>query len=173
MPTQDLVDRHSASYPKALGVAWNSALDTMATCIDLLTTYLSTKRIIISDVAKTFDVLGWLAPTLLIMKIMYQQLWEERLGWDDPVPDHYQLRHRTWRDQLPILSTIHLPRCYFASEPTSSVELHGFSDASESAYAAVVYIRATYHSHPPTCRLVMAKTKVASKNPIHAQVGAV
>ena len=86
MPTQDLVDRHSAAYPKALGVAWDSAKDTMATHIDLPPNFVSTKRGIISDVAKTFDVLGWLAPTILLMKVLYQKLWEEQLGWDDQVP---------------------------------------------------------------------------------------
>ena len=125
--TQDLVDRHSASYPKALGVAWDSAQDTMATCIDLPSEYVSTKRGIISDVARTFDILGWLSPTILVAKILYQQLWEEPLGWDDPVPDHFQSRYSTWRNQLPVLATIHLPRCYFEPEPTLSVELHGFS----------------------------------------------
>ena len=161
MPTQDLIDRHSATYPKALGVAWDSTLDTMATHIDLPPEVVSTKRGIISYVAKTFDVLGWLAPTILTMKVLYQQLWEEQLGWDDQVPEHYQLKHSTWRSQLPILSTIKLPRCYYESEPALSIELHGFSDASEAAYAAVVYVRVTYKNHAPTYRIVMAKTKVA------------
>ena len=41
------------------------------------------------------------------------------------------------------------------------MELHGFSDASEAAYAAVVYVQATYQNHSPTCRIVMSKTKIA------------
>ena len=62
MPTQDLVGRHSASYPKALGVVWDSHSDTMATHIELPDAFVSSKRGIISDVARTFDVLGWLSP---------------------------------------------------------------------------------------------------------------
>ena len=73
MPTQDLVDRHSANYPKALGVAWDSSQDTMGTSINLPTEYVSTKLGIISDVAKTFDILGWLAPKILVMKVLYKQ----------------------------------------------------------------------------------------------------
>ena len=42
-----------------------------------------------------------------------------------------------------------------------SVQLHGFSDASENAYAAVVYLCATYSDGPPTVVLVASKTKVA------------
>ena len=82
-------------------------------------------------------------------------------GMDDPVPNKYQASHKVWRDQLKLLAEIQLPRCYFTSEPTLSIDLHGFSDASEAAYAAVVYVRATYQTQPPTYRLVMAKTKVA------------
>lgn len=46
-----------------------------------------TKRFLISDVAKTFDVLGWFAPCTIKMKILFQQLWELKLDWDDPVPE--------------------------------------------------------------------------------------
>ena len=161
LPTQDLVDRHSASHPKALGVAWDSNSDTMATHIELPTSYTSSKRGIISDVARTFDVLGWLSPSILPMKILFQQLWEEQLDWDDKVPEHFRQKHVTWRTELPLLASIKLPRCYFSAEPAVTTQLHGFSDASEAAYSAVIYLRATYSNSPTTCRLVMSKTKVA------------
>ena len=73
LPTQDLVDMHSASYLKALGLVWDSRKDTMATHVELPATYSSTKRGIVSDVARTFDVLGWLSPTILPMKLLYRQ----------------------------------------------------------------------------------------------------
>ena len=46
-------------------------------------------------------------------------------------------------------------------EQAVTVELHGFSDASEVAYSAVIYLRSTYANSPTTCRQVIAKTKVA------------
>ena len=55
-----------------------------------------------------------------------------------------------------------LPRCYYRVDATpTSVHLHGFSDASEKAYSAVVYARSTYNNHQPLVALVSAKTKVA------------
>ena len=161
MPKQDLVDMHSAKYPKALGVSWDSGTDTMSTHIELSSSFVSTKRGIISDVARTFDVLGWLAPAILPMKILFQELWERQLDWDDEVPDALRLRHIRWREELPQLCSIKLPRCYFRSDPAVTVELHGFSDASEAAFSAVIYIRATYACSLTTCRLVVAKTRVA------------
>ena len=155
MPTQDLVDRHSASYPKALGVVWDSHSDTMATHIELPDAFVSSKRGIISDVARTFDVLGWLSPAILPMKILFQ---ERQLDWDDEVPEALKEKHATWRAELPLLASIRLPRCYYSEEPALTMQLHGFSDASEAAYSAVVYLRADSHT---SCRLVMSKTKVA------------
>ena len=32
----------------------------------------------------------------LSIESYYQQLWEEKLGWDDPVSSQYQFRHRAW-----------------------------------------------------------------------------
>ena len=41
-------------------------------------------------------------------------------------------------------------------------ELHRFSDASEEAYAAVVYLRTVYDTGPPIVSLLIAKTMVAA-----------
>ena len=160
LPTQDLVDLQSASYPKALGVAWDSRADTMFTHINLPTSYASTKRGIVSDIARTFDVLGWLSPAILPMKLLYRDLWKEKLDWDSEVQEEHKHRHRIWRDELPILSEVRLPRHYFRHQQPVSVELHGFADASNEAYAAVIYVRATYPSGSPSSEIVISKSKV-------------
>ena len=94
------------------------------------------------------------------MKLLMQQLWNPNLGWDAPLSDELMIQHKSWREELGLLKDWELPRCYFAPEPTQSVVLHGFSDASEKAYGAVVYIRATYGHHPPSVQLVVAKSRV-------------
>ena len=160
LPTQELVDLHSASYPKALGVAWDSRADTMFTHISLPTSYASTKRGIVSDIARTFDVLGWLSPAILPMKLLYRDLWKAKLDWDSEVEEDHKLRHRRWREELPLLSEVRLPRHYFRRQKPATVELHGFADASVEAYAAVIYIRATYPSGPPSSEIVTSKSKV-------------
>ena len=91
------------------------------------------------------------------MKILFQELWERQ---DDEVPEALRDRNATWRAELPLLASIRLPRCYFSEEPAVTVQLHGFSDASEAAHSAVIYLRATYADSPTSCRLVMSKTKV-------------
>ena len=88
VPTQDLVDLHSAQYPKALGVTWDSKKDNMSTHVQLPCTFVSTKHGVISDIARTFDVLGWIAPVILQMKVVFQQLWQLKIGWDEELPMH-------------------------------------------------------------------------------------
>ena len=121
---------YSASYTKALGVAWDSRADTMATHVNLPAVYASTKRGIVSDIARTFDVLGWLSPAILPMKILYRDLWKTKLDWDDEVPDHLKERHKKWRQELHLLSAVKLPRHYFEKKKPLTIELHGYSDAS-------------------------------------------
>ena len=138
----------------------------MATSLNIKPNFVPTKRGIISDIAKTFDILGWISPCIITMKVLYQRLWELELDWDDAIPQELQVEHNTWREQLSVLSSKSLPRCYFrVDSPYTNIELHGFSDASEKAYAAVVYLRATYSEHSPTVSLIVSKTKVAPVKP--------
>ena len=119
---------------KALGLQWNSKLDTMSPSINVPLTYRPTKRGLISDVARTYDILGWIAPAVLSMKLIYQQLWKTGHDWDDQVPPDLLELHSQWRSELPNLAAKQLPRCY--SSPNHHIkhlELHGFSDASKSA----------------------------------------
>ena len=161
VPSQDLVDLHAAGYPKALGLLWDSRKDEMATQVEIPNSYSSTKRGVVSDVAKTFDVLGWLAPVILVMKILYRELWILKLDWDQQVPEELKKQHDDWRQNLILLANVRLSRCYFSRQNPKDITLQGFSDASKNAFSAVVYVRANYASGPPSTALVLAKTRVA------------
>ena len=71
-------------YTKTLGIEWNANLDL--TVASLQDTDNVTKRALISDIAKTFDALGWFSHTIIKAKILLQRLWESRIGWDDLLP---------------------------------------------------------------------------------------
>ncbi len=121
-----------------------------------------TKRTLTSDIARTFDVLGWFTPSTITMKIILQSLWETGINWDSEVPIDLRRKWQDWRNQLDLLSNHAIPRYYFTPESeVEGLQLHGFSDASQRAYAAVVYLRATYKNSPTTISLVLAKSKVA------------
>ena len=45
-----------------------------------------TKRQVTSAVARLYDLLGWFSPVTLLMKILIQRLWQEKIDWDDVIP---------------------------------------------------------------------------------------
>ena len=151
------------SSTKALGLEW----DVVSDCFHLTVAEwppldVVTKRALVSDIAKTFDVLGWFAPTIIRMKILLQRLWERRLGWDESIPQDIQDSWFQWRSQLPCLAKKGIPRCYFPkTSQIQSTQLHGFSDASEDAYSGVIYLRFVDSQDCVHVSLVMSKTRVA------------
>ena len=121
-----------------------------------------TKRSLVSDVAKTFDALGWYSPTIVKAKILLQALWLEGIGWDDCVPIAILEEWSKWRRELPLLSTHYIARCYYPKEAVIvSTQLHRFSDASERAYSGVAYLRMEDSNGMIYTSLVTSKTRVA------------
>ena len=153
----------SGEYTKTLGVEWNPSLDHFRLAITSLSHQESvTKRTMSSDIARIFDVLGWMAPVIVKAKIILQRLWEEKLLWDDIVPEHLKEVWLLWRTELPILMEKFIPRCYFPKHVNIKFkQLHGFCDASEQAYAGVVYLRMVDTKGDVHTSLVLAKTRVA------------
>ena len=150
-------------YTKTLGIEWNSSTDHFRLTIANLPPLNNiTKRVLVSDIAKTFDILGWFSPTTIKVKILLQRLWEQKVDWDDLVPDPIYENWLQWRSELHLLSYKHISRDYFDKKSQiASIQLHGFSDASENAYAAVVYLRMTDASGKVRISLVTSMTKVA------------
>ena len=149
-------------YTKTLGVEWNNTTDMFhLTISELPSSDIVTKRILASDIAKVFDVLGWFSPATINMKILLQRVWELRIDWDDPVPREIKDIWIQWRSELQALSNKDIPR-YFPKEfKVNTIQIHGFSDTSEDAYGGVVYLRMVDSTDTVHTSLVMSKTKVS------------
>ncbi|XP_071576020.1 uncharacterized protein [Temnothorax nylanderi] len=145
---------------KILGLNWLPHEDsfTFSTRISSHTTQF-TKRLVLSEVAQIFDPLGFASPVVIKAKMLLQELWLHKLRWDEPLSSQLSSRWLTIRKELTSLSRISIPRWY-NTWSTSSVEFHGFSDASQLAMAAVVYITVR-SSNGATISLVCSKTKGA------------
>ncbi|KMQ88090.1 hypothetical protein RF55_12480 [Lasius niger] len=142
-----------------LGLRWSPATDDFALTVRRSTGVPPTKRTILSQTARLFDPLGWLAPILIRAKLIIQATWLQQLEWDAPLADEEAATWATLEEELPLVEQIRVPR-WFRGDPASRVEVHGFSDASEQAYAAVVYLR-VIEVGLPHISLVKAKTRVA------------
>ena len=149
------------NYTKTLGIEWNANLDHFRLAVASLNTATHmTKRALVSDIAETFDILSWFAPTIIKAKIMLQRVWETGIGWDDLLPKSIHQDWMIWRSELPLLTKKHIPHCYYPKNvEVANTELHGFSDVSEDAYAAAVYIRVQDKSGTVHTSLVIAKQR--------------
>ncbi|XP_025262628.1 uncharacterized protein LOC112637359 [Camponotus floridanus] len=98
-------------------------------------------------------------------KILIQSAWLQKIDWDTPLPSPDTLAWRNLLSQLPRLNEIKVSRWLGSDGPHSHVELHGFADASERGYAAVVYLRSST-GRGTTLHLLTAKGKVAPVKPV-------
>ncbi|KAI4472723.1 hypothetical protein M0802_016545 [Mischocyttarus mexicanus] len=146
---------------KILGISWNSQKDVFTFDGTISFHQAVTKRIILSEVAQLFDPLGLLSPVVIKAKILMQRLWLEKVGWDDELTPDIIHEWSQFRQNLARLSVLETSCWLNLSSKALSVQIHGFSDASQLAMAAVVYLRVSYPNKPPVVRLVCSKTKVA------------
>ena len=123
----------------------------------------NTRRGILSTTSSLYDPLGFVAPVTLLPKILLQRI---SGGWDDEVAPSYVAQWNEWKDSLHCLKDFRIPRCYEQdSAGVHTQELHVFSDASESAYGAVVYLR-QITSKGPQVSFILGKSRVAPKKTV-------
>ena len=144
---------------KTLGIQWNRETDCFSFMIKLQEQPQHTKRTMLSEIARIYDPLGWAAPVVVTAKIMYRQLWLCGSTWDEPLPDDLLKTWKQFREALPAMQPVMIPR-WMGTSRIAYVELHGFCDASEKAYGAAVYLRCDVRGKI-SCNLVAAKTRVA------------
>lgn len=120
-----------------------------------------TKRIFLSQAAKLFYPLGWLGPVAMKPKLMFQRLWKEKLGWDDELSTQLTQEWKSVRDKLNCLEDVRIPRWFGFKSNGYKTELHGFSDAAEGGFGAVIYIKSMNEMGNSNVELVLAKSRVA------------
>lgn len=146
---------------KVLGLSWLPTDDSFRFVINFEKPKSMSKRSILSFVAKLYDPLGWAAPVVITAKILLQELWLCKGDWDDPVPSDLNKRWLAYYSDLPSLREVRIPRWTGRHTRNASCEIHGFADASNRAYAAVVYLRVLHSLDRVQISLLAAKTKVA------------
>ncbi|UYV72617.1 hypothetical protein LAZ67_10000067 [Cordylochernes scorpioides] len=82
----------------------------------------------------------------------------------EPIPVGLQESWKALQNDLASLHQVQIPRWIGLFEP-ATYEIHGFSDASQRAYAAMVYIKIIHNSSIHEVYLLAAKTRVATLKP--------
>ncbi|XP_017797085.1 PREDICTED: uncharacterized protein LOC108578295, partial [Habropoda laboriosa] len=158
---QDTLCLDPSETKKTLGIFWNPLDDKIIYKSEPFSrqTHI-TKRTLLSQISQLFDPLGLLGPIIISAKIIMQQLWKAAIGWDDNVPQPIQQSWLNIKNELHVLSNFSAPRGIITTQMIQ-LQLHGFCDASESAYGACIYIRSTNKEGKHAVHLLCAKSRVA------------
>ncbi|GBP44896.1 hypothetical protein EVAR_24811_1 [Eumeta japonica] len=145
---------------KILGLHWLPAKDVFTFSVDWQTRE-CTKRNILSTVARLWDLMGHVAPVILLAKLFIKWLWENKIDWDDTPPASFIVRWQQFENELPLLRDVHLPR-HIGVNAHCFTSVLGFADASERAYGGVVYLHVYYpDDNRYALNLLTAKSRVA------------
>lgn len=167
-PTKGLLAQNlSQRNSKVLGIQWDTESDSFLfnpTEIIKAAEEVGdkpTKRNILQISSRIFDPLGFLGPTVLSLKMLFQKLWEAEIGWDQEVPDEVKGAWLITIEGLKELERLKIPRWLgTGAEEAKPAELHIFGDASKKGYGTVAYIREERDGKIET-RFLCSKTVVA------------
>jgi hypothetical protein len=100
-----------------------------------------TKRMILSQIARIFDPLGFAAAFIVKAKIGMQHLWQKGVDWDEQLPVD---EHNKWMElfaQMKELNGVTIERCLTTPNAFGNPVLCVFSDASVEAFGTCPYSR--------------------------------
>ncbi|XP_075990316.1 uncharacterized protein LOC142985966 [Anticarsia gemmatalis] len=158
--TNNRFDFKQDESQKTLGLGWNTTTDTFSFNWNLDSKqFQPTKRCLLSEISKLYGPLGWLSPITVTAKLLFQRVWITKIGWDETLPTDISDEWVKLKHELPVVKNIQLYRWIGGTE--SNLELLGFCDASEKAFACVVYSRVINEHGQPITTLLAAKTRVA------------
>ena len=134
---------------KILGLTWDTKTDEFRfSCKDVMMFARSlspTKQSVLKTSSKLFNPLVLFSPFIIAAKILFQILCKDKVDWDQTLTEPSLTKWKQFTNDLDVMLQISVPRYYRIRELTPATsEIHGFSDASEKAYAAVVYSRSVY-----------------------------
>jgi hypothetical protein len=159
---------------KTLGVRWDTGRDIIMFAVEpWIRDEITTLRRVVSYTPTLFDPQGLLLPLTLIAKIIISVICMARsvvhVDWDTPLEplagrvDGLAEILRKWceyTDSLHDLKQIVFPRA-MRSGAATSIQMHLFTDASELAYGATIYIRSILGDGSCEVNLLCAKNRVA------------
>ncbi|GBN54606.1 hypothetical protein AVEN_53101-1 [Araneus ventricosus] len=146
-----------SSETKALGILWDHLTDCFS--FKVLPGPQNTKRAVLSNIARIFDPLGLLGPVITVAKIFSQTLWKLKIDWNDSLPEREDEDWERFLNSLHSINQLCIPR-HVLCEFLEKLEVHGFADASERAYGAVVCLKSSADER--NCvRLLCSKSHVA------------
>ena len=93
---------------KILGLCWHKKKDKISVLKPITKEKQPSKRNILSESASAYDPIGLISPTHLIGKILYREVCELKIPWDEAVPSSIKQIWDNWK--LDIEIKVEIPR---------------------------------------------------------------
>ncbi|KAF2894389.1 hypothetical protein ILUMI_11784 [Ignelater luminosus] len=147
---------NSSAQPcqKVLALYWDTVNDNIFLDLSSVISFVNkiqicTKRNVIQAIGRIYDPLQISGPFTITAKILLQLIWKLKIDWDSELPSEYRSNWIKWCNDLKNLTSYGISR-----------SLHLFSDASNSTYGTVAYVREIFESNVRVSFLI-AKARVA------------
>lgn len=156
-----------------LGITWNNQSDALSFKVnfELINRIIEakqrqpeiklTKRLLLSQIARIYDPVGFAAAFLIRAKIGMQALWQIGVDWDEEPPPAVRYKWIELFKEMKELSKITFQRSLCCANATEPPMLCVFSDASQDAFGTCAYIRQRTNGDKYQVRLIAAKSRVA------------
>ena len=82
---------------KILGLCWNKEKDNISVVKLITKEKQLTKRNILSELTSVYDPIGLISPTHLISKILYREVRELKIPWNEVVPLSIKQKWDKWK----------------------------------------------------------------------------
>ncbi|KAL7631639.1 UNVERIFIED_CONTAM: hypothetical protein RMT77_018057 [Armadillidium vulgare] len=152
---ENKISSHQCQEERVLGYLFQVDSDTFSLS-DFKLGEVTTKRQLLSEVAKVFDPLSLFLPVTIRGRLLVKKTWEQEIDWDEEVDQDLRKAWGKLRQDLESLKTLKFPRsCFETNETDSSIDL--FCDASTQCYGFVAYIT----SESNGSNILWSKGKVA------------
>ena len=156
----NLINFSSDGQIETIGLRWQANSDHLNYSVNISNTKIVSKRQILSDISRIFYPIVLLGPCIILAKVLLQRLWLEKLSWDETLPVELRSEWLEYRTKLSFLKSIKILRHIICSELTE-IQLHGFPDASKTAYGACMYLRSQDIDGNIYTRLLCSESRVA------------
>ena len=147
---------------KILGHIWDKQEDTSLMPVEKVVEMEKVSRnSILSQLARIYDPLGIISPTLVEGKRIFREACDEKKVGDTGISEPLMTDYLSWMRQL---SELKIPRSVVKEmKSVNAVNLHIFADASEKAYCAVT-IAEVQQGTSKVKGLLISKSRISKRN---------
>ncbi|XP_017470079.1 PREDICTED: uncharacterized protein LOC108361825 [Rhagoletis zephyria] len=145
-----------SNITKALGLVWDPLKDSFLFAFtSRIAPGRNSKRSALSTIARCYDPLGLIGPTLTKANIIRQRMRRDKLEWDESLPQSLDTAWSAFCKDFVDVHHLSFPRYIGATQ-----EVHAFCDASLEACGACIYARLIKDGHIQV-HLLCSKARLA------------